>query len=140
MAISNFEFEVLGTQTLSPVSELVDEGCELCKSNAAGATLCESCADMIRRLAAIQSKDNQRRAMVATRDSRSYPALSGILMLTACGESDVIQKTARTQQITPNEDRHLRPTLRPILRAPEFHHRLLSTVCHCEPFTDKTLT
>src|SRR5271157_2642480 len=61
--------------------------------------------------------------------------------LTACGGSDVIQKTASKPLIAPNEYGHLRPTLRPRLRIREFHHRLLTArtiICpgSCEQSTE----
>jgi hypothetical protein len=53
----NFVFEAAYNQTQSLFLPMTVEGCELCKSNAAGETLCGSCADMIRRLVAIQSEE-----------------------------------------------------------------------------------
>jgi hypothetical protein len=52
MAIGNFVFEAASSETGS-LQEPAAEVCELCKSDAVGAALCGSCADMIRRLAAI---------------------------------------------------------------------------------------
>jgi len=85
MAISNL---ALGIQTLNPVSELADERCELCKSNAAGAILCESCSEMIKRLATIQGKDNHGRAMAATGNPeaiRNFNAKHRLRLRTANG-------------------------------------------------------
>ena len=55
MASGNFLFEAAHNQTHSLFLPPAIEGCELCKSNAAGAILCGACADMIRRLVAIGS-------------------------------------------------------------------------------------
>jgi hypothetical protein len=58
MAFGNFVFEAAAcyqTQSLFLPPDV--EGCELCKSNAAAATLCGSCADMIRRLVTIHSEE-----------------------------------------------------------------------------------
>jgi hypothetical protein len=57
MAFGNFVVEAACNQTRSLFLPLAVEGCELCESNAAGATLCGSCADMIRRLVAIHSEE-----------------------------------------------------------------------------------
>lgn len=63
MVIGNFAFKAADSQPRS--LELGAEECELCKSDAAGAALCGSCADMIRSLLAIRSKENQPRSRVA---------------------------------------------------------------------------
>jgi len=65
MVIGNFAFKAADSQPRSLVLELGAEECELCKSDAAGAALCGSCADMIRSLLAIHSKENQPRSRVA---------------------------------------------------------------------------
>ena len=66
MAIGNFAFRAASSQARNLVLELPGEGCELCKSDADGAALCGSCADIIRRLLAICSKEAQPRSNVAT--------------------------------------------------------------------------
>jgi hypothetical protein len=53
MEFGNFAFNAACGQTQNLVLELPPEECELCKGDAAGATLCGSCADMIRRPIAI---------------------------------------------------------------------------------------
>src|SRR5271157_287502 len=59
-------------------------------------------------------------------EAKMFPPPMRLKRLTACGGSDVIQKTASKPLSAPNEYGHLRPTLRPRLRIREFHHRLLS--------------
>ena len=50
MAIGNFAFRAASSQARNLVLELPGEGCELCKSDADGAALCGSCADIMRTL------------------------------------------------------------------------------------------
>lgn len=66
MAIGNFAFKTARSEAQSLVVEPPAERCELCNSDAAGATLCKPCWEMIRRLVVVHSKENQTRSRVAT--------------------------------------------------------------------------
>ena len=65
MAFGNSVFEAECNQTQSPFLPPDAEGCDLCNSRAAGATLSRSCADIIRRLVAIH-KDEANNDLGAT--------------------------------------------------------------------------